>query len=286
MTAIWKAAKAYSKSIFVREWIEPFPDCYVTNVTPVHTDNDDNQVPADGPCPEGFKLEYQVESIYKSLAKETVTVASIRVPVLSCEYDEETVCDEVKERINVLLAEEMVKVAAAVIVLDGPSGNSTKAFITGGLSDIVVPNPAIKTIHGATVVPTLLIFYLMNAPIFSSHLYADTTGEWAGCETGLQVKVDIELFLSRGFLPFEGGILAITVCMRHLTLPKRLTHLDDMQREIGNMSNYAFERVHGEFYRNNKMAVLVLRSVLPNKRRRMTRDFFMDETHGGLMHKK
>lgn len=286
MTAILKAAKAYGKSIFVREWCKLFPGYYVTNVTPVYTDNKDNQIPADGPCANGFKLEYEVDSINKSLVSETVTVGSIRMPVLSGEYDEETVCDDVKSRINVLLAVEMVKVAAAVIVLDGPSGNSTKAFITGGLSDIVVPNPAIKSIPGATVVPTLLIFYLMNAPIFTSHLYADTTGEWAGCETGLQVKVDIELFLSRGFLPVEGGILAVTVCMRHLTLPKRLTHLDDIQCDIGNMSNYTFERVHGEFYRNNKMAVLVLRSVLSTKRRRITRDFFMDETHGGLMHKK
>jgi hypothetical protein len=259
---------------------------------PVYTNADDLEIAATGPCPQGYKLEFRVTTLNKALRKETCTVAAedLRVPDLSIDYpDSSTIERDVKAVHNRLVAS---LARGAWVVLDDDAGHTTAALRGAGITDITVPNPNLATLAGATLYPGLLSTLLANMPVTPKSFYLDYTCSWAGCRSCILPQVDIALLLERWLLAAD-GILALTVCMRHLSAAKRRTHLDDIQRDIARMGagpGYAFERVHGSYYRNNFMAFLVLQSVpLPEKvevvaakRRRTAAAVFMNETHGGL----
>ena len=280
----------YDASIYVRSWCAQFPGEVIHDITRVYTNSDDLEIDADGPCPKGFKSEFRIKSLSPSLRFGLCTVPEhdLRLPDLSDEYTDSSAVDHsVKAGHNALLA---AHASGIWTVLDDVEGSTTAALRAAGITDITVPNPHLNHIEGATLYPGLLITLVTNMSVKrAGSFYLDYTSSWAGCRKGILPKVDIELILTRWLLAAD-GILAVTVCMRHLTLEKRRSHLDDMQTDIERMGTkfgYAFERVHGTFYRNNYMAFLVLKSVaveevLPLKRKRVAPASFMSETHGGL----
>jgi hypothetical protein len=285
--------KMYDASIYVRSWCAQFPGEVIHDITRVYTNSDDLEIDAEGPCPIGFKSEYRIKSLSATLRYGVCTVPEndLRLPDLSNEYTDSSVVDHsVKASHNALLA---LHASGIWTVLDDVDGSTTAALREAGITDITVPNPNLNHIEGATIYPGLLITLVTNMSVKrAGSFYLDYTSSWTGCRKCIMPKVDIEIILTRWLLAAE-GILAVTVCMRHLTLEKRRTHLDDMQADIERMGcklGYAFERVHGAFYRNNYMAFLVLRSVarkdvdevLPSKRKRVAPASFMSETHGGL----
>jgi hypothetical protein len=281
MAETYSLLKRYAPSIYVRSWVDKFPDCCVLNVNPVYTNASDLQIQAIGPIPEGFKYEFQVTSMNSKFKVETTTVplSDLRLPVLP-DYSSHAVDKKTKEHHNNLVAEHAT---GEWVVLDDAKGNTTKALRKKGVADITIPNPSLTHMKGATVYPGLLVTYILTCERRKS-FYLDYTCSWVGSKTGIKPIVDVNIILTRQILA-EDGILAITVCMRHLKRKKRATHLDDIQADIASMSGYVFERVYGCFYRNNFMAFLMLKSVSTTKRRRIQREFFMHETHGGLMRK-
>lgn len=286
---LYPLLQKYSSSIYVRSW-DRFPDCHVQDITPVYTNDDDVEV--NEPLP-GFKLEFRIKSLNSALKHETFTVpvTDLRLPNLSENYTESSAVDRaVKGDHNALVASHA---SGEWVVLDDVDGCTTSALRATGITDIIVPNPNIKHIDGAAVYPGLLITLLLNMPPKPKSFYLDYTCSWAGSKTGIMPIVDVTVLLERWLLDVD-GVLALTVCMRHLPLEKRRTHLDDIQSDIdrlGKTTGYSFERVHGSYYRNNFMAFLVLKSVrvepaLPAKRLKKKPACFMDETHGGLKRQK
>jgi hypothetical protein len=289
---LYELLKEYRPSIYVRSWVECFPDCLVQNIVPVYTNADDLEIAAMGPCPEGYKLEFRVTTLNKALRSETCTVAAtdLRVPDLSDDYPASSAVErDVKAVHNHLVAS---RATGGWVVLDDDAGNTTAALRAAGITDITVPNPNLETVEGATLYRGLLSTLVVNMPVTPKSFYLDYTCSWAGCRTCILPQVDVAIILERWLLAAD-GILAVTVCMRHLTTAKRRTHLDDVETDIARMgasAGYAFERVHGSYYRNNFMAFLVLQSVplpekvevVPAKRRRTAAAVFMNETHGGL----
>ena len=289
---IYDLLKRYKASVHVRSWVDRFPDTCVQDITPVYTNAEDKEILAVGPRPRGYRLEYRVKTLNKALKYETYTVPveDLRLPALSQDYPESSSVErDVKAVHNSLVASHAT---GAWVVLDDEAGHTTTALRAAGVTDITVTNPAVEGFEGATVYRGLLSTYVLNARATPKSFYLDYTSSWAGCDTCILPRVDVAVILERWLLAAD-GILALTVCMRHLTLAKRRTHLEDIQAEIeemGGAAGYAFERVYGEYYRNNFMVFLVLKSVpllprveeLPAKRRRTAAAVFMDETHGGL----
>ena len=289
---LYELLKEYRHSIYVRSWGNSFPGCLVKDIAPVYTNADDLEIAAVGPCPMGFKLEFRVTTLNRALRYETCTVAAndLRVPDLSDDYPASFAVERyVKAVHNHLVASHAT---GSWVVLDDAAGNTTAALRAAGITDITVPNPNLDTLEGATLYPGLLIALVVNMPVTPKSFYLDYTCSWAGCRTCILPQVDVGIILERWLLAAD-GILALTVCMRHLTAEKRRTHLEDVQTDVARMgakAGYAFERIHGSYYRNNFMAFLVLQSVplpekvevLPAKRRRTAPAVFMNETHGGL----
>ena len=286
------------KSLYVKSWKETYPEWRIRKVTRVFTNKTGDQVIADGPKPKGWTLEYSVQAVHEKTLKQTTTTVpceDVHLPVL-CDYSETTVDKIAKTKHNKVIVEQTA-VGDTCVVLDCPGGETSKALKRFGhdKKKITVTNPGLKWLKDATVYQELLLTFLLGTKKVIDVFYGDYTQEWHGSETGVVPRLDVAVLLERWLLAPD-GILAVTVCMRHLKRDKRLTHLDDVQTEIERMGlaeGYSFERVYGAIYHKNFMAFLVLKSVppapqvveVPEKRRRTASAVFMKETHGGLKRK-
>lgn len=287
------------KSLYVKSWRKMHPEWMVKKVTQVYTNKKGYQVVAVGPKPKGWTLEYSVEAVHELTGEHetsTVPCEDLHFPALS-DYKEGWVDKVAKTKHNKIVVEHSF-VGDSCVVLDGPAGETSKALNTIGhpVKKIIVTNPGLQRLKEATVHQGLLLTFLLSTKKVIDVFYGDYTQEWRGSETGVVPRLDVAVLLSRWLLA-PGGILAVTVCMRHLTIDKRRTHLDDIQADIERMGladGYAFERVYGDYYHHNFMAFLVLKSVppatevdvLPEKRRRTPSAVFMKELHGGLKRKR
>ena len=215
-----------------------------------------------GPCPRGYQRAYEIGAVHDGVySLYIIDFDDLVRPNLICKFKGLDKTPE-KKYVNDIFLQLLSESSRDTPIYALDEGATTRRLQASGFTDITVINPTLRNLAGAVLYKTWLYEFLRDVDVPSGHFALDYCCMYRG--SICLPKSDLKLLFSSGALLHEGGTLWLSFNMRHLSVKKRIHHLESVRDDVVRIARrygYTLKYQQGGVYRRNSMIYLFFKTL-------------------------